>query len=314
LLFMPLHTIVIHGGAGVIQPSSALLSKLPSYHQAIREALTAGFYVLDQGGTSLDAVVRAVTLMEDNPLFNAGKGSVFTRKGLHEMDAAVMKGNTQECGAVAGVHNIRNPILLAREIMEYSGHVFLNGAGAEDFAKQRGLPTEPSSYFFSKQRFRQWEKSKGTSDFSIDHDDENENENYIFGTVGAVAVDKAGNIAAGTSTGGMTNKAWGRIGDSPIIGAGTYANNNTCGISCTGHGELFIRTVAAHDVSSLMEYSGSSLKDAMEKVIFQKLSKIGGIGGMIGVDRQGNGHMVFNSKGMYRGIQDSSGRSETAVF
>ncbi len=304
---MGLHTIVIHGGAGVIQPSMGNRDRLDPCHQGLREALDAGFLVLDQGGSALDAVTRAVASLEDNSLFNAGRGSVFNENGYHEMDAAVMRGDSLKCGAVAGVTHIRNPVLLARAVMEQSGNVFLSGKGAEDFASRIGIPGETDSYFYSRERWNQWQEVRKV------HQDPGKGPER-FGTVGAVAVDQKGLIASATSTGGMINKIPGRIGDSPVIGAGTYANNATCGISCTGYGEFFIRSVAAHDVSCLMEYSGLSLQDAMRRVIFEKIPSLGGSGGMIGVDAQGRGYMVFNTQGMYRGIRDSSGRLETSIF
>ena len=304
---MALYTIVIHGGAGVIPTLPGNQERLDRCHQGLREALEAGFLVLKRGGSSLDAVTRAVALLEDNPLFNAGKGSVFNAEGHHEMDAAVMRGDTLDCGSVAGVSNIRNPILLARAVMEQSGHVFLSGKGAEDFARQIGLSREPDAYFFTQERWDQWQQSQ--KDFR-----DQGKLSGKFGTVGAVAIDQQGNITSATSTGGMTNKIPGRIGDSPVIGAGTYANNTTCGISCSGHGEFFIRGVAAHDVSCLMQYAGLSLKEAMKLVVFEKIPGFGGSGGMIGVDGQGRGYIIFNTPGMYWGIQDSSGRGETAIF
>jgi len=250
-------------------------------------------------------------------LFNAGRGSVFTKKGLQEMDAAIMEGATLDAGAVAGVRNVRNPIELAMEVMRHSNHVFLSGKGANDFAIRQGIKLEPDEFFFSQFRYDQWKGIRDSDNYSLDHTHQQVEElmrDKKFGTVGAVACDAAGDIAAATSTGGMTNKKYGRIGDSPLIGAGTYANNLTCAISATGHGEPFIRGVAAYDVSCLMEYKGLSLQQAMNTVVHHKLIKLEGEGGMIGVDAQGNGAMVFNSAGMYRAMRSSDGKSEVAIY
>lgn len=307
-------SIAIHGGAGVIRRSSMDGPTENLHHQGLKEALEKGFQILNEGGSSLDAVVSAIVTLEDNILFNAGRGSVFTKEGRHEMDAALMWGKSLECGAVTGVREIRNPILLAREVMLHSGHVFLSGRGAEDFARKRGLKTESEAYFYSSHRHDQWKKVSGSNRYIMDHGEDPGGEGGKFGTVGAVALDREGNISAATSTGGMTNKAWGRIGDSPVIGSGTYANNNTCGISCTGHGEIFIRSVAAYDVSCLMEYGGLTLQDAMKKVVLEKLPIRGGEGGMIGVDSKGKISMIFNCDGMYRGMKDSEGNFSTAIY
>jgi beta-aspartyl-peptidase (threonine type) len=255
--------------------------------------------------------------MEDNVLFNAGRGSVFTKKGVQEMDAAIMSGATLEAGAVTGVRNVRNPIMLATEVMLHSNHVFLSGKGANDFAIKQGVKLEPDEYFFSQFRYDQWKSIRDSDNYSLDHTHQRLEElmrDKKFGTVGAVACDYEGNIAAATSTGGMTNKKYGRIGDSPIIGIGTYANNKTCAISCTGHGEPFIRAVAAYDVSCLMEYKGYSLHEAMDIVVNEKLVELDGEGGMIGVDAQGNHAMILNSAGMYRGYRSSDGGSEVAIY
>jgi beta-aspartyl-peptidase (threonine type) len=279
--------------------------------------MDAGFAVLEQGGSALNAIKATIVILEDNMLFNAGRGSVFTKKGVQEMDAAVMDGRTLDAGSVTGVRNVRNPIELAMEVMLNSNHVFLSGKGAQDFAIKQGIKLEPDEYFFSQFRYDQWKSIRDSDTYSLDHTHQRLEElmrDKKFGTVGAVACDQNGNIAAATSTGGMTNKKYGRIGDSPIIGAGTYANNLTCGISCTGHGELFIRAVAAYDVSCLMEYKGLSLQEAMEVVVHEKLMAIGGEGGMIGVDAQGNAALVFNSQGMYRGFKSSDGASLVAIY
>lgn len=283
----------------------------------LEEALDAGFGVLEEGGSSVNALKAALVILEDNVLFNAGRGSVFTKKGVQEMDAAIMDGKTLNAGAVANVRNVRNPIELAMEVMVNSNHVFLNGKGAGEFAIKQGIKLEPDEYFFSQFRYDQWKAIRDSDNYSLDHTHQRLEElmkDKKFGTVGAVACDQQGNVAAATSTGGMTNKKYGRIGDSPIIGAGTYANNATCAISCTGHGEMFIRSVAAHSVSALMEYKGLSLEEAMNEVVHKKLVDIKGEGGMIGVDSEGNPSMVFNSAGMYRAFRSSDGRQEIAIY
>ncbi|RYZ00494.1 MAG: isoaspartyl peptidase/L-asparaginase [Chitinophagaceae bacterium] len=309
-------TLAIHGGAGTILRSDMTPALEQEYVAALQAALDGGYAVLERGGSALDAVELATVLLEDHPLFNAGKGSVFTHTGLHEMDAALMDGKTLGAGAVSGVRNVRNPIVLARRIMSETQHVFLSGDGAVSFARAQGMPFEPDEYFYSQTRWEQWQSVVHTDRVLIDHTNEYKDEfpDKKFGTVGAVATDGDGNIAAATSTGGMTNKQWGRIGDSPIIGAGTYANNGTCAISCTGHGELFIKAVAAYDVSCLMEYRGLSLADAMRVVVHEKLVRIGGEGGMIGVDAQGNHALLFNSEGMYRGVRNSDGLNEIRIY
>jgi beta-aspartyl-peptidase (threonine type) len=310
-------TIVIHGGAGTILKKDMTPELESAYSQGLKAALDAGYAVLEQGGAAVNAVKAALVILEDNVLFNAGRGSVFTKKGVQEMDAAIMDGKTLEAGAVAGVRNVRNPIMLATEVMLHSNHVFLSGKGANDFAIKQGVKLEPDEYFFSQFRYDQWKSIRDSDNYSLDHTHQKLEElmrDKKFGTVGAVACDYEGNIAAATSTGGMTNKKYGRIGDSPIIGIGTYANNRTCAISCTGHGEPFIRTVAAYDVSCLMEYKGLSLHDAMNIVVNEKLPKLDGEGGMIGVDAAGNHAMVLNSAGMYRGFRSSDGGSEIAIY
>ncbi len=281
------------------------------------EATDAGYAVLENGGTAVRAVKAAVVVMEDCPLFNAGKGSVFTKKGLNEMDAAIMDGSMLEAGAIAGVRNIRNPIELAEEVMLHSGHVFLSGKGANDFAIKQGIKLEPDEYFYSEYRYDQWREIRDSDLYQLDHKSDKLvglMKDKKFGTVGAVACDEDGNIAAATSTGGMTNKRYGRIGDSPMIGVGTYANNKTCAISCTGHGEIFIKAVAAYDVSCLMEYKDMTLQQACEEVVLKKLVKMHGDGGLIGVDANGNAAMVFNSAGMYRGLRNSDGENIIAIY
>jgi len=309
---MSTYTLVIHGGAGTILKENMTTELETSYKKALEEALEAGYMILAKGGTSVDAVRATVVSLEDNILFNAGKGSVFGKDGSQEMDAAIMDGSNLAAGAVSAVRNIRNPIELAYTIMTKSQHVMLNGKGANEFARANGIATEPDEYFYSKFRHDQWKQMQGQPGTALDHDVKRKDKK--FGTVGAVATDQQGNIAAATSTGGMTNKEFGRIGDSPIIGAGTYANNKTCAISCTGHGEPFIRAVTAYDVSCLMEYKGMSLQDAMHLVVHDKLLKIDGEGGMIGVDTKGDGAMIFNSEGMYRGVRNSAGRNEIAIY
>jgi len=339
-------TLVIHGGAGNItpeilnknqgqQPASSLKEALDTeydvlqnglnieqeqqYTKSLKEALNAGYDILRDGGAALDAVVMAISVLEDNPLFNAGRGAVFTKKGLNEMDAALMDGRNLMAGAIAGVRNIKNPIKLAREVMLHSGHVFLSGEGAAEFALNQGIEMAPDEYFFNRARYEQWLQIRDSDFYQLDHKDDNlkgpmPNTDYKFGTVGAVACDVNGNIAAGTSTGGMTNKRFGRIGDSPVIGAGTYANNKTCGISCTGHGEYFLRAVVAYDVSCLMEYKGLSLQEACAIVVKDKLVKMGGEGGLIAVDAKGNFDFCFNSAGMYRGMRNSEGKEIVAFY
>jgi beta-aspartyl-peptidase (threonine type) len=310
-------TIAIHGGAGTILKELMTPDLEMAYTEGLKTAVDAGFAVLEQGGAAVNAVKAAIVVLEDNILFNAGRGSVFTKKGVQEMDAAIMNGATLEAGAVAGVRNVRNPIMLATEVMLHSNHVFLSGKGANDFAIKQGVKLEPDEYFFSQFRYDQWKSIRDSDNYSLDHTHQRLEElmrDKKFGTVGAVASDYKGNIAAATSTGGMTNKKYGRIGDSPIIGIGTYANNKTCAISCTGHGEPFIRTVAAYDVSCLMEYKGYTLQEAMDIVVNNKLTQLDGEGGMIGVDAQGNHAMILNSAGMYRAYRSSDGGSEVAIY
>jgi L-asparaginase / beta-aspartyl-peptidase len=310
-------TIVIHGGAGTILKEYMTPDLEAAYMEGLKEGLEAGYAVLEKGGAAVNAVKAAIVVMEDNILFNAGRGSVFTKKGVQEMDAAIMNGTTLEAGAVTGVRNVRNPIVLATEVMMHSNHVFLSGKGANDFAIKQGVKLEPDEYFFSQFRYDQWKSIRDSDNYSLDHTHQRLEElmrDKKFGTVGAVACDYEGNLAAATSTGGMTNKKYGRIGDSPIIGIGTYANNKTCAISCTGHGEPFIRAVAAYDVSCLMEYKGLNLNEAMNIVVNDKLMKLDGQGGMIGVDAHGNHAMILNSAGMYRAYRRSDGGSEIAIY
>ncbi|MES2656540.1 MAG: isoaspartyl peptidase/L-asparaginase [Bacteroidota bacterium] len=295
------HAIAIHGGAGTILRSLMTPEKEAQYKQGLQNALEAGSKILSAGGSSLDAVEAAVMSLENFPLFNAGRGAVFTNKGTHEMDASIMEGKTLQAGAVSGISQVQNPVHLAKVIMQKSGHVFLQGKDAEQFAKTMQLPFQPDEYFYTEERYKQWQDVKDTDGYQLDHTVLETGEKK-FGTVGAVAIDTAGNLAAATSTGGMTNKRFGRVGDSPIIGAGTYANNNTCAISCTGHGEFFMRAVVAYDISCLMEYKGYSLQQACNYVVKDKLVKMGGEGGLIALDKLGNIELSFNSDGMYRGF------------
>jgi L-asparaginase / beta-aspartyl-peptidase len=310
-------TMVIHGGAGTIRKEEMTPELEKAYQQGLKDALNAGYAVLEKDGSAVNAAKAAVVVLEDNMLFNAGRGSVFTKKGLQEMDAAVMDGIDLKAGAVAGVRNVRNPVELAAEVMRHSDHVFLSGKGANDFAIRQGIKLEPDEYFFSQFRYEQWKAIRDSENYSLDHTHqqlEDQLKEKKFGTVGAVACDRHGNVAAATSTGGMTNKKYGRIGDTPVIGGGTYANNLTCAVSCTGHGEVFIRAVAAYDVSCLMEYKKLSLQQACEEVALHKLVKMKGEGGLIAVDPAGNAAMVFNSEGMYRGVRMSDGLYEVAIY
>lgn len=310
-------SIAIHGGAGTILKSDMTPELEQAYARGLEEAVNAGYAVLEEGGSAVNAVKAAVVILEDNLLFNAGRGSVFTKKGVQEMDAAIMDGSDLSAGSIAGVRNVRNPIELAAEVMINSNHVFLSGKGANDFAIKQGIKLEPDEYFFSQFRYDQWKIMRDSDNYSLDHTHQGLEElmkDKKFGTVGAVACDMSGNIAAATSTGGMTNKKYGRIGDSPLIGAGTYANNQTCAISCTGHGEPFIRAVAAHDVNALMEYKGYSLQEAMREVVMVKLVNMEGEGGMIGVDAEGNVSMLFNSAGMYRAMKNNKGELTIGIY
>jgi beta-aspartyl-peptidase (threonine type) len=312
-------TLAIHGGAGNITPAIMNKEQEHQYTAGLRAALDAGYDVLRQNGAAVDAVVAAIEVLENNPLFNAGKGSVFTKKGLHEMDAALMNGADLTAGSVAGVRNIKNPIKLAREVMLHSGHVMLSGKGAGEFALKQGVEITHDDYFFNKDRYDQWVEIRDSDFYQLDHKADNlkgviPNTDHKFGTVGAVACDSLGHLAAGTSTGGMTNKRFGRIGDSPVIGAGTYANDKTCAISCTGHGEFFLRTVVAYDVSCLMEYKGLSLQEACNVVIKDKLYQMGGEGGMIAVNAAGEHKFTFNSAGMYRAVRNSEGMEQIAYY
>jgi beta-aspartyl-peptidase (threonine type) len=301
-------TLVIHGGAGTITRENLTPEKEKAYHLKLQEALDSGFLVLEKGGKSVDAVVAAIKILEDSPLFNAGKGAVFTNDGRNELDASIMDGGNLMAGAVAGVTTVKNPITAAYAVMTRSSHVMMAGKGADEFAAEQGLVMVPPSYFFDSVRYEQLLKVKDNKTTSRDVDERK------FGTVGCVALDKNGNLAAGTSTGGMTNKKYGRIGDSPIIGAGTYANNKTCAVSATGWGEYFIRLNVAHDIHALVEYGGLSPEQAADSVIMQKLPNLGGDGGVIVLDRQGNFAMPFCTPGMYRGYIASKGGGKTFIF
>ena len=291
--------IVIHGGAGIILKEDISKSKEDSIINKLNEAVSRGWGLLKDGESSELAVIETIKILEDSPLFNAGKGSVFNSYGKVENDASIMRGNDLNAGASSGTSNVKNPITLAADVMNHSEHVFLSGKGAEKFAKERNLEIVENEYFHTEFRFNQLLDKK---------------EEKKYGTVGCVAIDVDGNIVAGTSTGGTTNKKWGRIGDSPIIGAGTYANNNTCGISSTGSGEYFIRTVAAYQVSSLLENRNYDLTKAMSKVIYEKIGEIGGDGGMIGIDKNSNISMEFNTPGMYRAYVNKNGKKEILLY
>jgi beta-aspartyl-peptidase (threonine type) len=300
--------LALHGGAGTITRQLMSAEDEKRYLTELEKALQTGQALLAAGSSALEAVEATVVCLENCELFNAGKGSVFTKAGKHEMDASIMSGLDRKAGAVSGVRNVKNPIKLARCVMEHSDHVLLSYPGAEDFARHFKLEFEPEDYFFNQLRYDQWQQIRDTDAYQLDHTENpaettNPKAEYPdkkFGTVGAVALDQAGNLAAATSTGGMTNKNYNRIGDTPIIGAGTYANNSTCAISCTGHGEIFMRAVVAYDVSCLMEYRGLSLQEACQLVVNDKLVKFGGEGGLIAIDRLGNIALPFNSEGMYR--------------
>lgn len=294
--------IVVHGGSGNISHENIPEDFRKGYIDVLSRALDTGFLILQSGASSLDAVEAAIRIMEDSPLFNAGKGAVFTHEGKNELDASIMDGSTLNAGAVASVTDIRNPISAARKVMEQSEHVMLTGAGASRFAREQGLEIVDSSYFYTERRWRSLQQQL------------KENAAEKYSTVGCVALDKNGNLAAGTSTGGMSNKMFGRVGDTPIIGAGNYANNKTCAVSATGHGEFFIRYTVTHDISALMEYKNLPLSEAARQVIHDKLEPAGGKGGIIAVDNQGNVVMEFNTSGMFRGYATSSGEREILMF
>ncbi len=293
----PEYAMAIHGGAGVITKANMSDEREAAYLASMHKALDIGEKILKEGGSAIDAVVATVISMEDDSLFNAGRGSVFTHEGINEMDASIMDGTDLNAGAVGGVTNLKNPILAARAVLEASDHVMLSGKGAEQFAVEQGLETVDGSYFRTGRRWKSLQNllKEDPESTELDHADSK------HGTVGAVALDRHGNLAAATSTGGMTNKKYNRIGDSPIIGAGTYANNQTCAVSSTGHGEYFIRYAVAHAISAQMEYGDKTLSEAGDHVIHKQLVDAGGTGGVISVDKYGNVHMPFNTEGMYRG-------------
>ena len=304
-------TIAVHGGAGTLLKGKMTPEKEKAYKNALESSLMAGYSILEGGGTAMDAVEEAVKKLEDSPLFNAGQGSVFTANGTHEMDASIMDGSNLKAGAVTTITGIKNPISLARDVIKNTEHVFLAGEGAIEFAKSIGYEIKDPPYFYDELRYQQWQSIKGSDQFQLDH---SLKKDAKFGTVGAVALDQDGNIAAATSTGGMTNKRYGRVGDSPMIGAGTYANNKTCAVSCTGSGEFFIRGVVAYDLSAIMEYKGLSLADAAAEVIHERILEIGGDGGLIAVDTLGNITMPFNTEGMYRAMMSSEGQKEISIY
>ena len=305
--------LVIHGGAGTILKKNMTDEQEKAYREKLNEALSVGEKILKEGGSSMDAVTQTIMVMENSPLFNAGKGAVFTNEGINEMDASFMEGKTMNAGAVGGLTVIKNPILAARAVMEKSEHVLLTGNGAETFAKEQGIEVVDTKYFYTDRRWKSLERAKKTEKVELS-ESEDEAEEKKHGTVGCVALDKEGNLAAGTSTGGMTNKKYNRFGDVPIIGAGTYANNYTCAVSCTGHGEYFIRWAVAHDISAMIEYKGVDLETAGKAVINEKLVKVGGSGGAICVDKYGNISMPFNSEGMYRGFVKADGTRKVSIF
>ena len=292
------YAIVIHGGAGTVIRENTSKELQKKYEDKLKEALEVGYSILENGGNSIDAVEKTIKILEDSELFNAGKGSVLTNDEIVEMDASIMTGNDLNAGAVATLKTIKNPISAARAVLEKSEHVFLSGKGAENFAVFNGLETVTNSYFITENQLKQIKKIK-------------ENK---YGTVGCVALDKSGNITAGTSTGGMMNKKWNRIGDVPVIGAGTYANNKTCGISATGWGEYFIRNVVAYDISAMMEYQNKTMEEAAKISIFEKVGKMGATGGVIGIDKSGKVMMEFNSPGMYRGYKTENSNYIIKMF
>lgn len=301
-----MHAIAVHGGAGTLARADLTPESEPEYRGGLRRALSAGFEVLERGGASLDAVVAAVRVLEDDPLFNAGHGAVVAANGAHELDASLMDGRDLRAGAVTGVRHVKSPIELARLVMERSPHVMLAGPGAEEFALEQGMVPVPNSYFATERRRLELERMlRGELDTGRES---------LMGTVGAVARDANGNLAAATSTGGMTGKRWGRVGDSPIIGAGTYAANDCCAVSATGHGEYFIRAAVAHEIASLMRYRGMSVRQAADEVVMRQLTKLGGAGGVIAIGQDGEVAMPFNSEGMLRGAMNSRGLDVTGLL
>lgn len=323
----PEYALVIHGGAGTITPEKLTPDLERQIRDDLASALQAGEDILKSGGSALDAISAAIQVMENSPHFNAGRGAVFTAEGKNELDSSIMDGRTLNAGAVSGVRNIKNPIVLARAVMEKSPHVMMQAHGAEAFAKEHGIESMEDAYFYTDHRWQQFEDAKASkSGPLLDHDGDGPetgkkastedltNGDYKFGTVGAVALDTFGNLAAGTSTGGMTYKMHGRVGDSPIIGAGTYANNESCAVSATGHGEFFIRATVARNICALMEYADLNLQEAADRVVMQQLVKMGGDGGIIAVDKDGNVSMTFNTPGMFRGSLTSSTAPTVAIY
>lgn len=307
--------IALHGGAGVIKKENMSDSLEQAYKEKLKEAITAGHQILEDGGSAIEAVKATINVMENSPLFNSGKGAVLNHEEKPELDASIMDGKTLNAGAIAGVSHIKNPIDLAISVMNDSPHVLLAGAGAEQFAMEQGFDTVPSSYFVTKRRLDQVRRMKANAKgktASVFYDPYIQDDKY--GTVGCVALDKDGNLAAGTSTGGTANKLYGRIGDSPIIGAGTYANNHTVAVSSTGTGEYFIRGVVAYDISALMEYKGMSLAEATHKVIQEKQVELGGDGGVVAMDKNGNVSHEFNTPGMFRAKMDDQGNIEIGIY
>jgi len=301
--------LAIHGGAGTILKANITSEKEKEYREALNESLCEAYEILKNGGSGLEAVERAVMTMEDSDLFNAGKGSVFTAEGKHEMEASIMCGKTLEAGAVANVRNIKNPVLLSKKVLENEDFVFLSGKGANEFADEHQIEVKPDDYFYSEHRYNQWQNVKKSEGMVLDHDGDRK-----FGTVGAVALDSEGNIAAATSTGGLTNKKYGRLGDSAVVGSGVYANNKTCAVSCTGYGEFFLRGVVAYDISCLMEYKKLTLEEAAHEVINKKMTEMKGEGGAIAIDAKGNIALPFNSEGMYRGYIKSDGKPIVHIY
>ncbi len=308
-------SLALHGGAGTILKAEMSAEKEALYRAGLEDALHAGTQLLERGASALEAVEATVSALEDCPLFNAGRGSVFNAQGKHEMDASIMWGPNRTAGAVSGISGIKNPIQLARKVMENSGHVLLMGAGALEFAQEQGFELLPDNYFYDEFRYQQWLKIRGTDSFQLDHDGKTSPlDEKKLGTVGAVARDIHGHLAAATSTGGMTNKKYGRVGDSPVIGAGTWADDRSCAISCTGSGEFFLRGVVAYDVACLMRYQGMALQEACDRVIKEHLLEIGGDGGLIAVDSHGTIAFSFNTEGMYRARWNNQGIKEIAIY
>lgn len=310
--------LVIHGGAGNIVKERYTDEQVDAYKEQLTLALEKGYSILNSGGTSLDAVTATLKILEDSPLFNAGRGAVYTHQETVEHDASIMTGHDMNAGAVAGISQVKNPIYLARKVLEVSEHVMLTGEGATVFAKEQGIEMVDTSYFYNEDRLKYLRRVKESEKIKDNKNDRGQNTPFNaeekFGTVGAVALDQEGNLSAGTSTGGMTNKKYGRVGDSPIIGAGTYADNKTCGVSATGHGEFFIRYTVAYDIAALMKYKNYTVQQAAEEVVLEKLRKVGGAGGVIALDAKGNVTMPFNTSGMFRGTVDENGNIEVFLF